>query len=92
MHTQDHGDGIATRGKSVRPRTLVDRKRKRYDNVVDVVELLRNPTDQVPNVRHLRVHLDDVPRALDLAKCQGRVPSARWRGDDDDVLPMQGFA
>ena len=28
-HTQDHGDGIATRGESVRPRTLVDRKRKR---------------------------------------------------------------
>ena len=36
-HTQDHGDGIATRGESVRPRTLVDRKRKRYDNAVDVV-------------------------------------------------------
>ena len=28
-HTQDHGDGIATRGESVRPRTLIDRKRKR---------------------------------------------------------------
>ena len=28
-HTQDHGDGIATRGESVRPRTLVDRKQKR---------------------------------------------------------------
>ena len=28
-HMQDHGDGIATRGESVRPRTLVDRKRKR---------------------------------------------------------------
>ena len=25
-HTQDHGDDIATRGESVRPRTLVDRK------------------------------------------------------------------
>ena len=30
-------------------RTLVDRKRKRI-NVVDVVELLLAPTDQVPNI------------------------------------------
>ena len=48
------------------PRTLVDRKRKRYHNAVDVVERLHDPTDQVPNARHLRnsthVQLDDVPR------------------------------
>ena len=44
-HTQDHGDGIATRGESVRPRTLVDRKRKRYDNAVDIVVRLHDPTD-----------------------------------------------
>ena len=35
-------------------------------DAVDVVELLRDPTDQAPNVRHLRVlahvQLDDVPR------------------------------
>ena len=42
------------RGK-VCPHTLVDRKRKRYVNVVDVVERLRDPTDLVPNVQHLRV-------------------------------------
>ena len=35
--------------------TLVDRKRKCFDNAVDVVELLLAPTDQAPNVRHLRV-------------------------------------
>ena len=35
--------------------TLVDRKRKHLNNAVDVVELLRAPTDQVPNGRHLRV-------------------------------------
>ena len=61
---QDHGDGIATRGESVRPRTLVDRKRKRYDNAVDVVVRLHGPTDQAPKLRHLRVlaqvQLDDV--------------------------------
>ena len=26
-----------------------------FDNAVDVVERLRDPTDQLPNVRHLRV-------------------------------------
>ena len=36
------------------PRTLVDLKRKRLVNAVDVVERLRDPTDQVPNARHLR--------------------------------------
>ena len=46
--------------------TLVDRKWKRYDNAVDVVVCLRDPTDQAPKLRHLRVlahvQLDDVPR------------------------------
>ena len=37
------------------PRTLVDRKRKRYDNAVDVVVRLHDPTDQAPKLRHLRV-------------------------------------
>ena len=36
------------------PHTLVDRKRKRLVNAVDVVERLRDPTDQVPNARYLR--------------------------------------
>ena len=31
------------------PRTLVDRKQKRLVNAVDVVERVRDPTDQVPN-------------------------------------------
>ena len=68
LHTcKDHGDGIATRGESVRPRTLVDRKRKRYDNVVDVVVRLHDPTDPSterttpPSSAH--VQLDDDPRA-----------------------------
>ena len=30
-------------------------KAEAFDNAVDVVELLLVPTDQVPNVRHLRV-------------------------------------
>ena len=49
-----------------RSRTLVDRKRKRYENAVDVVECLHDPTDpstertSPPSSAH--VQLDDVPR------------------------------
>ena len=57
MHSNDGG---------VCPRTLVDRKRKRYNNAVDVVVRLHGPTDQAPKLRHLRVlehiQLDDDPR------------------------------
>ena len=46
--------------------TLVDQKRKRYDNTVDVVVRLQSPTDQASKLRHLRVYahvqLDDDPR------------------------------
>ena len=50
------------------PRTLVDRKRKRYDNTVDVVVRLHDPTD--PSIEHMAppssagVQLDDIPRPL----------------------------
>ena len=37
------------------PCTLIDRKRKRQLNAVDVVERLLDSTDQAPNVRHLQV-------------------------------------
>ena len=48
------------------PHTLVDRKRKRYDNAVDVVVRLHDPTD--PSTEHTappssaHVQLDDDPR------------------------------
>ena len=88
MHSNERGEYC--------PRTLVDRKRKRYDNAVDVVVRLHDPTDPStertapPSSAH--VQLDDVPRTLDPAKCRGRVSSARRRGDDDDAPPAQGFA
>ena len=67
-HTQDHGDGIATRGESVCPCTLVDRKRKRYNNAVDVVVRLHDPTDpsteRTAPLSSAHVHLDDDPRTL----------------------------
>ena len=78
------------------PRTLIDRKWKRYDNAVDVVVRLHNPTDQStectvpPSSAH--VQLDDDPRA----------PIQQSLGDEfrqhDGVmtvmmkLPTQGFA
>ena len=49
-----------------RPCTLIDRKRKRYENAVDVVEHLHDSIDPStertapPSSAH--VHLDDVPR------------------------------
>ena len=59
MHSNERGE--------CRPRTLVDRKRKRYDNVVDVVVRLHDPTNPSiertapPSSAH--VQLNDVPRA-----------------------------
>ena len=53
------------RGEECYPHTLVDHKRKRYDNAVDVVVRLHGPTDQAPKLQHLRVlahvQLSDVP-------------------------------
>ena len=55
------------RGEECCPRTLIDRKRKRYDNAVDVVVRLHDPTDPStertapPSSAH--VQLDDDPRA-----------------------------
>ena len=46
MHSNERGEYC--------PCTLVDRKRKRYDNAVDVVIRLHDRPILVPNVRHLR--------------------------------------
>ena len=59
MHSNERGECC--------PRTLVDRKRKRYDNAVDVVVRLHDPTD--PSTERMappisaHVQLDDDPRA-----------------------------
>ena len=63
MHSNERGECC--------PRTLVDRKRKRYDNVVEVVVHLHDQPILVPNVRHLHVQLNDVPRALDPVEDEG---------------------
>ena len=46
MHSNERGE--------YHLRTLVDRKRKRYDNVVDVVVRLHDRLILVPKVQHLR--------------------------------------
>ena len=46
MHSNKRGECF--------PRTLVDRKRKRYDNAVDVVVRLHDRPILVSKVRHLR--------------------------------------
>ena len=46
MHSNERGECC--------PCTLVDRKRKHYDNAVDVVARLHDRPILVPNVRHLR--------------------------------------
>ena len=82
MHSNERG--------RVCPRTLVDRKQKRYVNGVDVVKRLHDPTD--PSTKRTtpcsaHIQLDDVLRTLDPVEGRGRVLSARRRGDGDgDVI------
>ena len=87
MHSNERGE--------CHPRTLVDRKRERYDNAVDVVVRLHDPTD--PSTEHMappslaHVQLGDVPQTHDPAELRGRVPSARRRDDDDDDATDAGL-
>ena len=87
MHSKERGECC--------PRTLVDLKRKRYDNAVDVVVRLHDPTDlstestAPPQSAH--VQLGDIPRTHDLAECRGRVSSARRRDDGDDEAAGAGL-
>ena len=70
-------------------------KAEAFSNVVDVVERLHDPTD--PSAEHTappcsaHVEHNDVPRALDPIEGQGRIPSARQRGDGDDEVTGAGL-
>ena len=80
MHSNERGECCL--------RTFIDYKRKRYDNVVDVVICLHDPidpsTEGTTPPRSAHVQLGDVPRTLDLVECRGRALSARQRDDGDD--------
>ena len=88
MHSNERGEYC--------PRTLVDRKQKRYINAVVVVVRLHDPTD--PNTEstaplsYAHVQLDDVPRApiqqsfaREFCQHDGMVTVMM-------LLPTQGFA
>ena len=78
------------------PCTLVDRKWKHYDNAVDVVVRLHDPTDPSTEgsapPRSAHIQLGDVLRTLDLAECRGRVSLARRVMTVMMKLLAQGFA
>ena len=82
MHSNERGECCLC--------TLVDRKRKCYDNAVDVVVRLHDPTDpsteSTAPPRSAHVQLDGVPRTLDPAECRGRASSARRRDDGADEV------
>ena len=87
MHSNERGECCL--------RTLVDRKRKRYDKAVDVVVRLRDPTDpstkNTAPPRSAHVQLGDVPRTHDPVELRGRVSSARRRDDGDDEVTGAGL-
>ena len=88
MHSNERGE--------CRPRTLVDRKRKRYGNVVDVVVRLHDPTDPStectapPSSGH--VQLDDVPRTPIQQSFTGEFRQHDGMMTVMMMLPTQGFA
>ena len=83
------------RGES-RPRTLVDRKQKHYENAVDVVVRLHDPTD--PSTEHTtplssaHIQLDGVPRTLIQQSVEGELRQYDGVMMVMMMLPEQGFA
>ena len=70
-------------------------KAEAFSNAVDVVELLRDPTD--PSTKHTappssaHVQLDDVPRALDPVEAEGEFRQHDGVATVMMKLPAQGF-
>ena len=87
MHSNERGE--------CRLRTLVDRKRKRYNNAVDVVVRLHDrpilSTERTAPPRSAHIQLGDVPRTHDPVELAGRASSARRRGDGDDDATDAGL-
>ena len=88
MHSNERGECC--------PCTLVDRKRKRYDNAVDVVVCLHDRPILVPNVRHLRdLHTFSSVTSHELTIQQSVGEELRQHDGVMTVmmnLPAQGFA
>ena len=88
MHSNERGECF--------PRTLVDRKWKRYDNAVDVVVHLHDRRILVPNVQHLRdLHTFGSVTSHELTIQQSVEEELRQHDGVMTVmmkLPAQGFA
>ena len=88
MHSNERGE--------CRPRTLVDHKRKSYDNVVDVVVRLHDRPILVPKVRHLRnLHMFGSVTSHELSiqlSVEGELRQHDGVMTVMMLLPMQGFA
>ena len=88
MHSNKRGE--------CRPRTLVDRKRKRYDNAVDVVVHLHDRPILVPKVWHLRdLHTFGSVTSHELTIQQSVEGELRHHNGGMTLmmkLPSQGFA
>ena len=88
MHSNERGECCL--------RTLVDRKQKHYDNAVDVIVRLHDPTDPSTEgttpPRSAHVQLGDVPRTLDPAECRGELRQHDGVMTMMMELPTQGFA
>ena len=88
MHSNERGECCLC--------TLVDRQCKRYDNAVDVVVRLHDPTDPStectapPSSAH--VQLDDVPRTLIQQSSTGEFLQPDGVMTVLMMLPTQGFA
>ena len=88
MHNNERGE--------CRQRTLVDRKRKHYENAVDVVVHLHDPTDPSterttpPSSAH--VQLSDVPRNPIQQSFEGEFPQHDGVMTVMMMLLTQGFA
>ena len=78
------------------PCTLVDRKRKHFNNAVHVVERLRDTTDpsteRTTPPRSAHVQLNDVPRALDSVEDEGEFRQHDGVAMVMMMLPKWGFA
>ena len=62
-------------------------KAEAFSNAVDVVEHLRDPTDQAPNVQHLRVlHTFSAMTSLELLIQQSVEEVDEFRQYDDMVM------
>ena len=88
MHSNERGE--------CHPRTIIDRKRKRYDNAVDVVERLHDPTDpsteRTAPPRSAHVQLGGVPQTLDPVEAEGEFLQHDGVVTVIMMLPVQGFA